>query len=93
MLLARGCAGALCAGYHLAARLGRWEIEMPDDRLADGRWSCTAEVLARDPFWLEHAERFTLRLQVGRFTWRWHEVDVSVGDGLIMRGVGRPEVV
>lgn len=94
MVLATGISGELRAGYQVAAWLGRWEMAMSDDRLVDGRWTCRAELLARNDYWLEHAQRFALCLDVGVVQWCWPEVRVQVGDEqLTIYGLGGPAIV
>lgn len=90
--LARGVVGRLYAGYHVAARLGAWEVSMPDEHFAGGEWRLTAAVAARDDYWLAHAGAFGLELDVGPTRWRWPAVRVESTDPLAIRGDGKPEV-
>jgi hypothetical protein len=90
---ARGVAGELRAGYHVAAWLGLWGLSVRDDVIPVGEWACDAEVLARDDYWLEHGGPITLVLEVGPRIWKWRDVGIEDdGTKLRINGTGRPEV-
>jgi len=91
--LAKGLAGRLLVGYLPAARLGAWELAVPDDRFLDGAWELTATVKSADAYWLEHSPSFCLELDVGPQRWRWPAVRVEAGGrALTVAGQGPPEV-
>ena len=90
--LARGLAGRLLAGYHVAAHLGAWDLAIGDDAMLDGDWRLTAEVRRTDPYWLGHGSAFGLELALGPACWRWRDVAVEPGASITVRGHGPPQV-
>lgn len=92
MRLASGVAGELLVGYQVAARLGAWAIDLPDDRMASGQWRCVAEVVTCDDYWLRHGGPCWLRLAMGDNWWTWQEIRVSGSGPLTITGVGRPVI-
>lgn len=91
--IARGVAGRLLAGYHVAARLGPWDLSTPDEHFADGRWTATATPQQIDAFWIDHDGSFRLELEIGSARWRWNAVEVETGERFTIRGHGAPEVI
>jgi len=68
-----GLKGQLLVGGRVAARLANWSLE----RRAEGA-IIHAQITERDIYWLDHASRFDLRLDIGKRGWRWRGVDVVV---------------
>jgi hypothetical protein len=89
---ADGVSGELRVGYQLAARLGRWSIDLDDTHLGPARGTLRAAIVDAVPFWIDQRP-FTARLQLGPGSWLW-AVGVTVIDGstCTMQIDGQPEV-
>ena len=89
-----GGRGELRAGYQVAAQLGTWNLGFPTEHFSDGCWTLTAEMLARDVFWLHHAGELGLWLDMGKTWWVWRSVSVECGMTTVtVSGAGGPQDV
>lgn len=56
----KGATGTLRAGSRPAARLGAWEAKHVEGSL----WRFTFAAFEPDPYWFEHGEHFSIRLEM-----------------------------
>lgn len=83
MVTVSGRGGEVRIGYQTVAELGTWTLR---DELV------TAAVASVDTYWMDQPYAKALRLPVGRSTWIWRDVNVSVaGTTLLVRVSGSPE--
>ena len=68
----RGKSGELRAGYHSAAKLGRWTAY----KGADGSWAVEAPASDINPFWIKRGESLRASLRVGVDRWSWRKVEM-----------------
>lgn len=94
-VLARGTAGELRVGYQRAARVVRWSVSHdPEQPTASKTYTVDLQLDEPDPYWLYHADKFLLRLVVGKQEWRWNDVVVALGSDMqaSVRLERKPEV-
>lgn len=90
----QGGHGVLCAGYAVAAELGRWSLET-DATLGDLR-RCTvhARIVHADPCLITMGRFTALRLTMAPgVTWSWPITAVAIDDGTVTIAIaGRPVI-
>jgi hypothetical protein len=86
---AEGTKGKLLAGGREAATLGAWSLETAPG--PDGGTTITATVTAKDGYWSEAAETFTVLLLLGSTRLRWASVSAAFsGNTVTIIAKGRP---
>ncbi len=91
--VAAGVSGKLYCGAYIAAELGAWTWNSPDDEVMEGKlWQITAAVKRRDDYFFNYGGNYRLSLDFGKSIWTWADVTFTGEDDLTVRGEGQPQM-
>lgn len=86
---ARGQRGELRVGGRAAAEFGPWQLTGTAEA-----WTLSAPCKGCDPYLMDAAEAFEVRIEVGTRVWRWKGLGLQQREPLIVvAGTGHPELL
>ncbi len=89
-----GVAGSLRVGGRPAVTLDGFTFSVRDPSMGGG-WLVEGHASAVDAYWLERAERYDLRLDLTRSSWRWRDVPAEAvvldGEKVTISHTGEPD--
>lgn len=81
-----GATGRLLVAGRVAVRLANWTLDHRGENAV-----IHAQITERDIYWLKHAKRFDLRLNMGKRDLRWRDVEVAVVENSVrIEAKGKP---